>query len=271
MVKSNKCFRKINSEEILEAFQVGNLEKEIDNSLNSGELFSLDEVADVKRSDSKKILENKSNLKLKFKTRVSKNVVSLNKKTIIGETKVIRKSKQDLDIWGDSIKASENKLIKIYPGELFRNKCKSAFLPHPGQSVNPSDTDLKEAIFQSSSLSIKDHSNNVNKNGLSIIDSYISSYYDSSDLLELSETQKYCLFNSIINGNLNDINLVRKLDTSVFNEEICGVDELEFKKKFKRKRKSEINRKERRKQMLLFNEKKMLLKKLNKDVDNIGK
>ncbi|KAJ1608948.1 hypothetical protein OIY81_977 [Cryptosporidium canis] len=274
MVNYKKKFRKISLETGYSDWNDESLSTNIGESLSSGNLFTLD--SGILSSLRNGLSLDKGNSKTtsgKIGRRCISNKTCAVNNIYERSSKNINKiSNNDLDIWGESINNLEVK-SNCYPGEILRIKGPSIQLPHSGQSVNPLESDRQDAIFMSASISNTLTSDKLNKTNLaSSVDSFISNFYEPEELLKLTDTQKYVLVKYLLNGEIlkPDSDQYLETDQSVHSE---GDKDLDFRKKNfgLRKKRSLVNRENRRKREILVMEEGEKIKKLNKDVQNIGK
>lgn len=273
MVHSKKKFRKILLESEDDTWKRESIARCIDDSLSSGKLFTLD-------------TEILSNLRysLNFRNNDHQNVVrKVRKKDSINKScatngvnerslkKICSLNNDELDIWGDSIVNLEVKSASS-PGERLRIKGPSIQLPRSGQSINPLESDRQDALYKLSSVSNAGFIGKYNKIPTSFVNSFISNYYESEDVLRLTESQKYLLVNSLLNGEILNIDSIKKLK---YIQNVKGKEDenLYFRRENfgTRKKRSEVNKENRRKKEILFKKEKEKVKKLNKDVQNIGR
>ncbi|KAH8584183.1 uncharacterized protein ELE39_001686 [Cryptosporidium sp. chipmunk genotype I] len=274
MVQAKKKFKKIELRDENYLWRRESIAENIDEDLNSGKLFSL---------DTEILLNSRNNLGCKKKNygntiQKKHKPKYLNKNNV--NTSIIKRSlkkarnvnQDELDIWGNSVPDLFNVNSQInYPGELLRSKGPPIQLPHSGQSINPLESDRQDALLKSSSVSNSNvHSKNNNIFPTSSVNSFILSYYESDQVLKLTELQKYHLLNSLLNGKVLKLDSIGNLE-SVNNTQDQVEDNLYFRQQNNgiRKKRSEINKQIRRKKEFMFNEEKTKIKKLNKDVQNI--
>ncbi|KAJ1610315.1 hypothetical protein OJ253_1180 [Cryptosporidium canis] len=273
MVNYKKKFRKISQETGYSDWNDESLSNNIGESLSSGNLFTLDSgILSSLRNGLTLDKDNSKNTSGKIGRRCISNKTCVVNNTYERSLKNINKvSNKDLDIWGESISNLEVK-SNCYPGEILRIKGPSIQLPHSGQSVNPLESDRQDAIFMSASISNALTSDNFNKANLaSSVDSFISNFYEPEELLKLNDTQKYVLVKYLLNGEILKPDSDQYLETyqSVHGE---GEKDFDFRKKNfgLRKKRSLVNRENRRRIEILVTEESAKIKKLNKDVQNIG-
>ncbi|PPS96250.1 Uncharacterized protein GY17_00001733 [Cryptosporidium hominis] len=272
MVQPKKKFRKIKLQDENDVWKRGSIEKNIDDSLNSGKLFTFDtKILFNSRSNLDRKKKNcdtiKKRCKLKYFNKDGADA-SMSKQPL---EKVRNLNPNELDIWGSSVSTSKSVNSRMnYPGELLRIKGPSIQIPHSGQSINPSEPDRQDALLRSSSVL------NINANGrnnafpASLVNSFISSYYESDQVIKLTEPQKYHLVNSLLNGKVLGLDSIADLElVSDTKDEIDNNSYSRQQNNGIRKKKSEINREIRRKKELMFNKEKTKIKKLNKDVQNM--
>ncbi|POM83692.1 hypothetical protein CmeUKMEL1_08665 [Cryptosporidium meleagridis] len=272
MVQPKKKFRKIELKDEDDVWKRGSIEKNVDDSLNSGELFTFDtKLLFNSRSNLDREKKNYDTTQKRYKLKyLSRNDAgaSIPKQSL---EKVRNLNLNELDIWGSSVPTSKSVNRQMnYPGELLRSKGPSIQLPHSGQSINPLKPDRQDALFRSFSVLNKNANSKNNAFPASLVNSFISSYYESDEVIKLTEPQKYRLVNSLLNGKVLGLDSINNLElVSDTKDEIDN--NLYFRQQNNgiRKKKSEINREIRRRKELMFNKEKTKIKKLNKDVQNI--
>lgn len=276
MVQAKKKFKKIVLGDDVDSWKRQLIGKNIHDTLNSGELFTLDNQILPNSSSNLNYEENDSNntvKKVHTKKSFSNNCVK-NSTNLCLLKKNRSFNDDELDIWKDSISNLDISNTHVnYPGELLKSKGPSIQLPHSGQSINPLESDRQDALFKSFSVSNASIFNkNKNIFPTSLINSFISNYYESDEILNLTESQKYYLTNSILNGKILKLDSIGNIE--LIKDAQNEKDIILYSSRQSngiRKKKSEINREIRKKKELIFNEEKAKIKKLNKDIQNIGK
>lgn len=273
MVHYKKKFKKILQEDDSNTWKRESIAKCIDDNLSSGKLFTLDtQILSNLRQNLNSVDKNPQNIirKVERKDLINKRNVNnrVNERSL---KKICSFNNDELDIWGDSINNLESK-NSSNAGERLRTKGPSIRLPHSGQSINPLESDRQDALYKLSSISNTGVIGKYNRIPTSLINSFISNYYESEEVLKLTESQKYLLVNSLLNGN------ILKLDSIKDSKPIQNSQEEEDKSLYfrkesfgVRKKRSKINKENLRRKEIIFKEEKEKVKKLNKDVQNIGR
>ncbi|KAH8738878.1 hypothetical protein FG386_000744 [Cryptosporidium ryanae] len=272
MAKSKRLFQRISIGDPIESIEDTILEKKIDSELNSGSLFIVDDEYSYK-NNKEPYFSQWSGKNYNYKNVIRKyninKINNLNKKIdLTKKSRNISLSDDELDIWGASI-CSNNKTVKRgYPGEKLISKGPSIILPSSGESLNPSEFERQNKVFQSSACEMRNLQEQNGNIKLSLIDSLISDYYNQEDIIKLTESQKYFLFNLLQKGELIDIHKFEDLEICNYSKEELKNEQI-TRNKNKRKKRYEINRIERKKRARLQIEKEEITKKLNSDVSNI--
>ncbi|OII72091.1 uncharacterized protein cubi_01424 [Cryptosporidium ubiquitum] len=273
MVQTKKKFKKIALGDDIDVCERELIGKNIDDTLSSGKLFTFDNEIPLD------LCNNLNHQGKNFNHTIQKvnNKEPLNKKNAKSSLqkrsfrKICSVNKDELDIWGDSIpdldiiKSSMN-----YPSKLLKSKGPSIQLPHSGQSINPLESDRQDVLFKSFSvLNASTLSKNSNNLSTSLVNSFISNYYEPSEVLNLTETQKYYLVNSLLKGKILKLGSIDNLELIKDTQDEDNISYTQRRNNGIRKKRSEINKEIRRKKELVLKEEKTIIKKLNKDIQNI--
>ncbi|KAK6589908.1 hypothetical protein RS030_193009 [Cryptosporidium xiaoi] len=270
MVKSKRLYKKINVENSIETIHNSILEDKVDSDLKSGLLFTIDDGYLYKSSGLNFKKPNEScDSKRHIRKVKNRKVINLYKNVDLSrKCKKISSNSDEFDIWGASICSnSEETVKKSYPGEKIKYKGPFITTPSSGESINPLESDRQDKVFQFSASAMK-NLQQKNDNNTHLVDTVISDHYNYDDIIKLNESQKYFLLNSIQKGELIDIDRLGEVEIcNDIGEEVKN--EPLRKKKNKRRKRSDINRIERKKRARLQIEKKVNTQKLNNDVSNI--
>ncbi|KAF7459286.1 Nop53 (60S ribosomal biogenesis) protein [Cryptosporidium felis] len=267
MAKSKKSLKKIDLKDTVDEVKREQIERSVDTSLSSGELFTLDSGTTGIDTNPSKCTNKKNESFQKTKFHNSKNLRNDTPLHILSKPNKL--TPDELDIWKDSIDVSRKSIgHNLY--ERSKIKGPSFRFPHSGQSINPLESERLHSLFRLSSLTGSEvNKKHISSQRSSMVNSYITNFYEFEKISNLSDSQKYFLINSLQNGKVID-------PSSIDEHSNCDIkSELNENVLFRnlsigiRKRKSEINKKNRKREISLLSDKKAKIKKLNADIKSI--